>query len=199
GSIGLDANPQDYVDIISGATELNGKITAQNLSLTQGTNRASYKDGTLTAIAGEGAQPQLAVDTKALGGMYANKIRLVANEEGVGVNLANLTSTQQGITLDTRGKIQLGNTAAKADLNITAKQTDIIKGATVKSERDITVASTTLNNNGTLSAGKDMRLFNDNLTNTQATIQANNNLWIQKDAVGNKGIKVENRSGTIKT
>ncbi len=199
GGKGLDANAQDYVDIISRATELNGKITAQNLSLTQGTNRASYKDGTLTAIAGEGAQPQLAVDTKALGGMYANKIRLVANEEGVGVNLANLTSTQQGITLDTKGKIQLGNTAAKTDLNITAKQTDIIKGATVKSERDITVASTTLNNNGTLSAGKDMRLFNDNLTNTQATIQANNNLWIQKDAVGNKGAKVENRSGTIKT
>nr|WED67561.1 DUF637 domain-containing protein [Pectobacterium colocasium] len=131
--------------------------------------------------------------------MYANKIRLVANEEGVGVNLANLTSTQQGITLDAKGKIQLGNTTAKTDLNITAKQTDIIKGAMVKSEGDITVASTTLNNNGTLSAGKDMRLFNDNLTNTQATIQANNNLWIQKDAVGNKGIKVENRSGTIKT
>ena len=199
GSKGLDASAQDYVDIISRATELNGKITAQNLSLTQGPNRAGYKDGTLTAIAGEGAQPQLAVDTKALGGMYANKIRLVANEEGVGVNLANLTSTQQGITLDTKGKIQLGNTAAKTDLNITSKQTDIIKGATVQSERDITVASTTLNNAGTLSAGKDMRLFNDNLTNTQATIQANNNLWIQKDAVGNKGVKVENRSGTIKT
>jgi len=199
GGKGLDGASTEYVDVISRASELNGKITARNISLMQGANRLSYKDGTLTTIVGDGAKPQLAVDTKALGGMYANKIRLVASEEGVGVNLANLTSTQQGITLSVKGKIQLGNTAANTDLNIFAKQTDIIKDATVKSGRDITITSTLLNNNGVLSAGKDMRLFNDNLTNTQATIQANDNLWIQKDAAGNKGIKVDNRSGMIKT
>ena len=97
GGKGLDGSGADYVDILSRATELNGKINAKNLSLTQGTNRISFKDGTVKPIAGDGAKPQLAVDTKALGGMYANKIRLVATEDGVGVNLKDLTSQQRDI------------------------------------------------------------------------------------------------------
>lgn len=199
GGKGLDGSATDYVDILSRATELNGKINAKNLTLTQGSNRVDFKTGTIAPITGEGAKPLLAVDTKALGGMYAERIRLVATEDGVGANVANLTSSQQGITLDSKGKIQLGNVHAKTDLNLTAQQVDIAAGNTVKSDRDITLTSTTLNNQGNIVAGEDMRLFNDNLTNTQATIEANNNLWIQKDAAGNKGVKVENRSGTIKT
>ncbi|MDY4316343.1 DUF637 domain-containing protein [Pectobacterium actinidiae] len=199
GGKGLDGSATDYVDILSRATELNGKINAKSLTLTQGSNRVDFKTGTIAPIAGEGAKPLLAVDTKALGGMYAERIRLVATEDGVGANVANLTSSQQGITLDSKGKIQLGNVHAKTDINLNAQQVDIAAGNTVKSDRDITLASTVLNNKGNIIAGEDMRLFNDNLTNTQATIQANNNLWIQKDATGNKGVKVENRSGTIKT
>ncbi|UUE36466.1 DUF637 domain-containing protein [Pectobacterium aroidearum] len=199
GGKGLDGSATDYVDILSRATELNGKINAKSLTLTQGSNRVDFKTGTIAPIAGEGAKPLLAVDTKALGGMYAERIRLVATEDGVGANVANLTSSQQGITLDSKGKIQLGNVHAKTDLNLTAQQVDIAAGNTVKSDRDITLASTVLNNRGNIIAGEDMRLFSDSLTNTQATIQANNSLWIQKDAAGNKGVKVENRSGTIKT
>ncbi|WP_233958490.1 DUF637 domain-containing protein [Pectobacterium versatile] len=199
GGKGLDGSATDYVDILSRATELNGKINAKSLTLTQGSNRVDFKTGTISPIAGEGAKPLLAVDTKALGGMYAERIRLVATEEGVGANVANLTSSQQDITLDSKGKIQLGNVHAKTDINLNAQQVDIAAGNTVKSDRDITLASIVLNNQGNIIAGEDMRLFNDNLTNTQATIQANNNLWIQKDATGNKGVNVENRSGTIKT
>ncbi|MEQ9888610.1 DUF637 domain-containing protein [Pectobacterium zantedeschiae] len=199
GGKGLDGSATDYVDILSRATELNGKINAKSLTLTQGSNRVDFKTGTIAPIAGEDTKPLLAVDTKALGGMYAERIRLVATEDGVGANVANLTSSQQGITLDSKGKIQLGNVHAKTDLNLTAQQVDIAAGNTVKSDRDITLASTVLNNRGNIIAGEDMRLFNDSLTNTQATIEANNNLWIQKDAAGKKGVKVENRSGTIKT
>ncbi|MGV8001528.1 filamentous hemagglutinin N-terminal domain-containing protein [Photorhabdus temperata subsp. temperata] len=47
GGKGLDGKATDYVDIISRATELNGKIQANNLSLTQGANRINQKDGTV--------------------------------------------------------------------------------------------------------------------------------------------------------
>jgi len=200
GGKGLDGATPEYVDIISRATELNGKISAKTLTLTQGANRISYKDGTVKSIAGEGAKPQLAVDTKVLGGMYAGKIRLVATEDGVGVNLNNLTSTQRDITLTTAGKITLANTKAQTDLNVSARSLTTTAGTTVKAERDITLATTTLENSGTTTARGDMRIFADTVRNNSgATLNSNNNMWIQKDAEGNKATLVENRSASIKT
>ncbi|QJU41274.1 DUF637 domain-containing protein [Serratia marcescens] len=205
GGKGLDGSGADYVDIISRATELNGKINAQNLSLTQGANRISFKDGSIKPIAGEGAKPQLAVDTKALGGMYANKIRLVANEDGVGVNLKDLTSKQRDITLSVNGMIELGNTHAATDLNASAREIHISSGVKVRGERDVTMAADTLNNNGNVTAHRDMRVFADTIRNValrdgdNTALHSNNNLWIQKDAQGNKAKQIENRSARIQT
>ncbi|HFF9518759.1 TPA: DUF637 domain-containing protein [Serratia marcescens] len=205
GGKGLDGSGADYVDIISRATELNGKINAQNLSLTQGANRISFKDGSIKPIAGEGAKPQLAVDTKALGGMYANKIRLVATENGVGVNLKDLTSKQRDITLSVSGRIELGNTQAATDLNASAREIHISSGVKVRGERDVTMAADTLNNNGNVTAHRDMRVFADTVRNValrdgdNTALHSNNNLWIQKDAQGNKAKQIENRSARIQT
>ena len=202
GGKGLDGSGADYVDIISRATELNGKINAQNLSLTQGANRISFKDGSIKPIAGEGAKPQLAVDTKALGGMYANKIRLVANEDGVGVNLKDLTSKQRDITLSVNGNLVLnGTTHSKGDLNVSAKELHITRGAVVQADGNATLATTTLVNDGQTSTSGDMRIFGDHIRNAgeNAKLHANKNMWIQKDAQGNKAKSVENRSAKILT
>ncbi|CVH23957.1 Hemolysin precursor [Serratia marcescens] len=202
GGKGLDGSGADYVDIISRATELNGKINAQNLSLTQGANRISFKDGSIKPIAGEGAKPQLAVDTKALGGMYANKIRLVANEDGVGVNLKDLTSKQRDITLSVNGNLVLnGTTHSKGDLNVSTKELHITRGAVVQADGNATLATTTLVNDGQTSTSGDMRIFGDHIRNAgeNAKLHANKNMWIQKDAQGNKAKSVENRSAKILT
>ncbi|MGQ1886591.1 DUF637 domain-containing protein [Serratia marcescens] len=202
GGKGLDGSGADYVDIISRATELNGKINAQNLSLTQGANRISFKDGSIKPIAGEGAKPVLAVDTKALGGMYANKIRLVANEDGVGVNLKDLTSKQRDITLSVNGNLVFnGTTHSKGDLNVSAKGLHITPGAIVQADGNATLATTTLVNDGQTSTSGDMRIFGDHIRNAgeNAKLHANKNMWIQKDAQGNKAKSVENRSAKILT
>jgi len=202
GGKGLDGNSADYVDIISRATELNGKINANNLSLTLGANRVSFKDGTIKPIAGEGAKPVLAVDTKALGGMYANKIRLVANEDGVGVNLKDLTSKQRDVTLSVNGKISLnGTTHSKTDLNVSAKELNVTPGAIVQADGNATLAATRLVNDGQTSTSGDMRIFSDHVRNAgeNAKLHANKNMWIQKDAQGNKANSVENRSAKILT
>ncbi|AKL42745.1 TPA: filamentous hemagglutinin N-terminal domain-containing protein [Serratia marcescens] len=202
GGKGLDGSGADYVDIISRATELNGKINAQNLSLTQGANRISFKDGSIKPIAGEGAKPVLAADTKALGGMYANKIRLVANEDGVGVNLKDLTSKQRDITLSVNGNLVLnGTTHSKGDLNVSAKGMHITRGAVVQADGNATLATTTLVNDGQTSTSGDMRIFGDHIRNAgeNAKLHANKNMWIQKDAQGNKAKSVENRSAKILT
>ncbi|WP_387689755.1 DUF637 domain-containing protein [Photorhabdus sp. RM71S] len=201
GGKGLNGQSTDYVDIISRATELNGKIQANNLSLTQGANQISFKDGTAKTIAGEGAAPQLAIDTKALGGMYANKIRLIATENGVGVNLKDITSTQRDITLSANGKIELGNIKAKTGLNVGAKEINIEPNTPVQATRNIVLTGDKITNKGSVTAGQDMRVYGDTISNigAQALLQANNNMWIQKNVGGDKNELVENKSGTIKT
>ncbi|WP_105538459.1 two-partner secretion domain-containing protein [Cronobacter turicensis] len=115
---GLDATQSDALSIISRATEVNAAIHARDLNLTAGANRVNA-DGSRTAMAGVGNAPVVAVDTGALGGMYANRIRLVSGDKGVGVNLGNLNVRQGDITLDASGKLTVKNSLASG--NLTAK------------------------------------------------------------------------------
>ncbi|EMA8638606.1 hemagglutinin repeat-containing protein [Cronobacter malonaticus] len=115
---GLDASQSDALSIISRATEVNAAIHARELNVTAGANRVNA-DGSRTAMAGEGSAPVVAVDTGALGGMYANRIRLVSGDKGVGVNLGNLNARQGDITLDASGKLTVKNSLASG--NLTAK------------------------------------------------------------------------------
>ncbi|MEX9906707.1 DUF637 domain-containing protein [Providencia rettgeri] len=202
GANGMNAEAQTYADIISRATELNGQIKAKNLTLMQGTNRVDFQKGTVTPIAGEGAKPSISVDTKALGGMYANQVKLVSTESGVGINLSNMQANQNDLTLTVDGKITLaGNIQGKKDINISTKNLQINTNANVNATKDITLATNTLANNGKVTAGKDMRVFADNVSNTgnSALIQAQDNLWMQKNAKGDLSTLIENKSGTIKT
>ncbi len=202
GANGMNAEAQTYADIISRATELNGQIKAKNLTLMQGTNRVDFQKGTVTPIAGEGAKPSISVDTKALGGMYANQVKLVSTESGVGINLSNVQANQHDLTLTVDGKITLaGNIQGKKDINVSTKNLQINANANVNATKDITLATNTLANNGKVTAGKDMRVFADSISNTgnSALIQAQDNLWMQKNAKGDLSTLIENKSGTIKT
>uniref|UniRef100_UPI0036DF4914 two-partner secretion domain-containing protein n=1 Tax=Photorhabdus sp. RM322S TaxID=3342825 RepID=UPI0036DF4914 len=189
---GLDGKATDYVDIISRATELNGKIQANNLSLTQGANRINLKDGTVNTIAGEGVKPQLAVDTKALGGMYANKIRLVATEAGVGVNLTHLT-TQDAIRLTAEGKIILGEVQTGTDININSKAIETTAQSRVQAGQHLTLTTKALHNQGQIRAGGDITLKATQLDNVNPAgqshpiITAGKNNRITADEINNVG------------
>ena len=112
---GLDASSSDALSLISRATEVNAAIHAKALTVTAGANRVDAS-GNATPIAGEGAAPVVAVDTGALGGMYANRIHLVSTEKGVGVNLGNLAARQGDIQLDANGKMVIRESVASGSL-----------------------------------------------------------------------------------
>ncbi|NDJ59336.1 filamentous hemagglutinin N-terminal domain-containing protein [Enterobacteriaceae bacterium 4M9] len=164
---GLDASASDALSIIARATEVNAAIHAKDLSVTVGANRVNA-DGSTQAIAGEGAAPAVAVDTGALGGMYANRIRLVSSEKGVGINLGNLNARQGDIRLDASGKITLNNSLASGNTTVNA-QSVALNGdhkaggnLAVTSSTDITQGKGTLNSdkNVTLNAGGALTLSN---------------------------------------
>ncbi|MEA9395894.1 hemagglutinin repeat-containing protein [Lelliottia amnigena] len=157
---GLDASKSDALSIISRATEVNAAIHANDLSVTAGANRVSA-DGSVKAIAGQGATPTVAVDTGALGGMYANRIRLVSSDKGVGVNLGNLNARQGDIQLDASGKLTVANSLASGTL--TAKGAGVTLNGSQQAGGALNVASTqdmTLNN-ASLTSGGEMRLTSD--------------------------------------
>ncbi|MEP8549947.1 hemagglutinin repeat-containing protein [Enterobacter mori] len=118
---GLDGSQSDAVSIISRATEINAQLHAKEVRVVAGANRVAA-DGSVSALKGEGDAPKVAVDTGALGGMYANRIRLVSSETGLGVNLGDLNARQGDITLSSAGKVVLKNTLASGSTRVSAKE-----------------------------------------------------------------------------
>ncbi|WP_281081455.1 hemagglutinin repeat-containing protein [Klebsiella quasivariicola] len=114
---GIDASSSEALSIISRATEVNAAVHARDLSVIAGANRVD-SHGNATPMSGEGQAPTLAVDTGALGGMYANRIRLVSSENGVGVNLGDLNARQGDITLEANGRLALRNSLASGAIAV---------------------------------------------------------------------------------
>ncbi|MCP4083089.1 MAG: filamentous hemagglutinin N-terminal domain-containing protein, partial [Planctomycetaceae bacterium] len=84
---GINAANIDKLSIISRAVVLNAKINARDLTLISGKNRVDATTHSILSSGTDGDAPTLSLDSSALGGMYANSIRLVGTEHGVGVHL----------------------------------------------------------------------------------------------------------------
>lgn len=203
GDKGLNTRNQNDTDtaIISRTLNLDGKIHVNQLDIILGVNQVNYQNGDIQPLPAAGHAPGLAIDTGALGGMYADRIRLVSTEKGVGANLKNTFSREGDTAIDVAGNVILDNITTKKDLNIVGEKITITAGSKLLSNRDATLVSQQFNNYGKLIAGRDMRIFSDQVRNSgqQALLIANNNMWIQKDAGGNKNTIVKNESGSIKT
>jgi len=204
---GLDASQSDALSIISRATEVNAAIHARDLNVTVGANRVGAS-GSRTAIAGEGPAPVVAVDTGALGGMYANRIRLVSGDKGVGVNLGNLNARQGDITLDASGRLAVKNSLASGTLtakgdNVTLSGEHKTGGALAVSSRgDVTLRDASLASDGamtlaadgtlssaasTLTSGQSQMLKGKTVTLDKATrVDARNDVTLNGGALENQ-------------
>jgi filamentous hemagglutinin len=173
---GLDGSLSDSVSILTRATDINAALHAKNLTVIAGANRITA-DGRVSALKGEGEVPEVAVDTGALGGMYARRIRLVSGDSGVGVNLGNLNARSGDITLDANGRLTVNNSLATGA--ITAKGQSVTLTGDHKAGGNLTVSSQSdiALSNGTLNTDNDL-----SLTASGKITQQNEKLMAGRDA-----------------
>jgi filamentous hemagglutinin family protein len=114
---GLLAGNVDYFDIVAGAAHINASLYARDLVVAGGTGR--FDAAQRTANGSGSGSGGIAIDSALLGGMYANRIRLIGTGQGVGVNLAGTLATLDGpLTISSDGAITLDKTAASGDATI---------------------------------------------------------------------------------
>jgi len=145
---GLDATAQQVLDLVTRNVVLDGKLNGQDVGIFTGTNRWSYVNRQVTGqVAATDDAPSYAIDSTALGGMYANRIRLVATEDGIGVNMrGDVAATGDDFTLTAAGKIEIQSSISAArDLAVTttAANADALflngDNAKLSADRDLTL------------------------------------------------------------
>ncbi|HFO6523061.1 TPA: hemagglutinin repeat-containing protein, partial [Escherichia coli] len=155
-------------------------------------------DGRVSALKGEGDVPKVAVDTGALGGMYARRIHLTSTESGVGVNLGNLYARDGDITLDASGRLTVNNSLATGavtakgqgvtltgdhkaggNLSVSSRSDIVLSNGTLNSDKDLslTAGGRITQQNEKLTAGRDVTLAAKNITqDTASQINAARNI-----------------------
>lgn len=111
-----DKGGADYTEVLARAVALQGKLQGKNLAVSTGPQKVDYASGEISAGTAAGAKPTIALDTAALGGMYADSITLIANEKGVGIKNAGTLEAAKQLIVTSSGRIEnSGRIATTAD------------------------------------------------------------------------------------
>ncbi|PVZ15419.1 MULTISPECIES: filamentous hemagglutinin N-terminal domain-containing protein [unclassified Pseudomonas] len=169
---GLDASNIDQFEIITRSAKINGEIHARKLALVTGKNDVDAETLDATARAADGNAPTLAVDASALGGMYANTIRLVGTEAGVGVKLdGNLAASAGDIQLDANGHLSVAQAAASGNIDAHGRSVEL-NGPTYAGGNVTARADDALANRGTLAAAGNINLTAGGTLSNGSTVEA---------------------------
>ena len=191
---GLNGKEAGSLAILSRAVKINAGIWAKDLHITTGANNIDAKTLEASAIEGKGGRPAFALDTAAIGGMYAGRITLVGTEKGLGVNNSGTWSAEDNLTLDWNGDLKNSGTIyskGNADLRASRLEND----KTIAAERNLSAAAKeNIHNQGKLLAGENMGIYaGKTLDNAGHAMESRNNLSIET------GDAINNAAGTIKS
>ncbi|WP_313025159.1 two-partner secretion domain-containing protein [Pseudomonas lopnurensis] len=200
---GLNAGNVDQFDLITRSAKINAELHANKLNVITGRNEVDAATLAATAKAGEAdGKPLLAIDSSALGGMYAGAIRLVGTEAGVGVKLAGDMAASAGdIRIDANGKLTLARTAASGDLVAKAQSIDLSADTYAGGKADIRAQDRLLVEQSLAAAG-DVALKGAQVVNSgvvEAGVKpdngrnANADLSVSAQQVRNSGTLIGNR------
>ena len=186
---GLNASAQQILDIVTRAVRIDGQVNTAaggSLGIVTGNNQWRYAGRDIGgATTPDGPAPALAIDSTALGGMYAGRIRLIATEAGVGVRmLGEAAASIDDFRLDGAGRVALhGRMSAARDLQ-------------VRQAGDAGAASLELSGaSAALGAGRDLVLSSEGgATLEEAALRAGAALSLQAKSLADRSASGASRS-----
>ncbi|ENV03368.1 DUF637 domain-containing protein [Acinetobacter sp. NIPH 817] len=157
--LGGNNNDANYVDLYARALELSAELRAKNdIQVIAGANNVSADLQDVTAKTGTGTAPTLAVDVKALGGMYANNIYLMGTEKGLGVTNAGTIQAVNNLVITSAGKIEHSGT-----ISSTSKTQGLVNIQTTG-----TGAAADINSSGSINSNSMLNIDSGNNLNVNA-------------------------------
>lgn len=205
---GLNGKKADTLELYTRAAEIEAAIFGNTVHVTTGANVIDANTGKVTAIEGKGKKPEIAIDVKDLGGMYAGRIFLIGNEKGLPIDIKGAIESQH-MVLDNQGNLyHAGTTHSTEDMTIHAKtiqntgtmassghmrlQADgqITNDKIMGSEGNMAITANQVTNHKTIASEKDLSITTTSeeenaLDNSNSEILANGNVTIQASHTDN--------------
>jgi len=220
-------NSDGKAQILSRAIQVNAGIQAGEIEIISGRNDHNPQTGITTTKADDGStKPSFAIDSSALGGMYAGKITLKGTENGVGFRLSgDMAASVNDLVITNSGKIEIKNVAAQRNIQVTTNnghdididgvvtsegETNLNSSANINLNVDTTIESagvntnltatdTITNNQAAVIASQDLNINAGNVENQEGVFLALNDVTIQGLTDGTNTGTLDNLSGSIES
>lgn len=187
--------PDSPAELVANTVKIAGNIYVdddQELKVLSGNDKYDYNTQKVTSKAqsaspapgddGSDTQPQVtvAIDSSALGGMYAGRISVQATQSGMGINLdGNLVADMDNLEITADGDIAFKNVAAKNNIKTASAAGSVghKSGGTAHTENDLSItAGKDIALNGTSYAQNNISATAENDLSSQGTVYAENNI-----------------------
>ena len=187
---GLNDKSSDYTNVISNAINLNSNIHANELNIIGEKAVASSKDRLYNDVKAKNQENSFSLDSSALGGMYANKIKLVGTSNGVGVNNNGLVIANNNIEISLDGDIvNAGAIASNKEAKIEANTITNKDEALIAAKESLNIKADTLVNTSSQIYAKDINVEAKKLVNNSSsqarvdTVHKQGTMHLKKEGV----------------
>ena len=213
GQKGMDTSKADYTDIIADKAEIKGGVWGNKVKVTTGKNKVDRTNDSVVYVGDKNTnetdrtsesqndQSQAySVDVGQLGGMYAEKIHLVDNGQGLGVrNAGHIGASAGEVKIDSQGKIvNEGFIGGSENAQLNAKK-NIENRGTVYAKAQAQLNAQNIDNKQGVIAGKQVQLNANNVDNRKqldkgSLIVASDKVSVQAKNVDNQGTKANSKT-----
>ena len=224
GQKGMDNSQSDYTDIIAEKAEINGGVwSKKGIKVTTGKNNVDRTNDSVVYVGDkitdktdhtsdtQGENQSYSVDVSQLGGMYAEKIHLVDNGQGLGVrNAGHIGASAGDVKIDSQGRIvNEGVISATYQADLNAEKVIENKGKVETKQGNVALRSQTrVEQHGSIVShqGGSFVQAKDKVTQTGETVAKGDiqyqakNIEVKSGALVAAGVNFQEQDGkTIRT